>query len=82
MPDKTEKELLQELYQAVIGIPENPDAKGLIGQVHDLGELIVSQNNRVGKAERKISQIWGILIGIGAVGGTGLGLGIKTLVGG
>ena len=82
MPEKTQPEILRELYQAIIGIPENPDDNGLIGDVQDIKELLSVQNSRIGKNEQKISKIWGILIGVGAIGGTGLGLGIKTLLGG
>lgn len=83
MPDKTPKVILQELSQAVIGIPNNPDENGLIGTVSDIKELVQLQNDRIRKNEQKISKIWGILIGIGAIGGvTGAGFGIKTLIGG
>ena len=82
MPEKTQKELLQELYQAVIGIPENPDEHGLIGDVAEVKEFIKAQNGRIGKVEQKTNIIWGILIGVGAIGGTGVGLGIKALLGG
>ena len=81
MAEKTQKELLQKLYQAVVGIPENPDENGLIGKVDDISELLKLQNCRIRRNEQKISKIWGILIGIGAVGGTGLGMGIKQLLG-
>ena len=81
MTEKTQKEMVQSLYQAVAGMDGNPDDNGLIGDVKDIKELILAQNKRLGKAEQKISKIWGILIGIGAVGGTGLGMGIKSLLG-
>lgn len=81
MPDKTEKELIQELHQGVYGIP-GTEEKGLIGDVKDLIGVIQIQNGRIGKNEQHISRIWGILIGVGAVGGTGLGFGIKTMLGG
>ncbi len=80
--EKTQKEMVRELYQAVIGIPENPDENGLIGDMAELKELAKSQNNRVRKNEQKISKIWGILIGVGALGGTGVGFGVKALFGG
>lgn len=82
MADKTQKQMTQELYQAVVGIPENEDENGLIGDVKSLAGLIKTQNKRIGKAEGRINKIWGILIGVGVVGGTGLGFGINNLFGG
>ncbi len=82
MADKTQKQMTQELYQAVVGIPENEDENGLIGDVQDLTKLVREQNKRVGKVEGKVNKMWGILIGIGVVGGTGLGFGINNLFGG
>ena len=83
MTDKTEKELLWELYQAVIGIPDSPIDNGLIGKVDVLMQKVELQNNRISKSEMKISRIWGILLGIGSIGGlTGAGLGIGRLIGG
>ena len=82
MVEKTNKKLLQELYQAVIGIPENSDENGLIGDVRDVKAILTLQNSRIRKNELRITKIWGILIGIGALGGAGIGLGIKSLLGG
>ena len=82
MVPKTQKELLQELSQAVIGIPENPDDNGLIGDIRDVKKLILDQNTRIRRNEQKIMKIWGIMIGVGAVGGTGLGIGIKQILSG
>ena len=78
---KTQKELLLEVHQCVLGVPDTDD-RGLAGDVKDSKQLIIDQNDRVRKSEQKISKIWGILIGVGAVGGTGLGFGIKSLFGG
>ena len=87
MAEKTQKEMpnkemLRELCQAVIGIPSNPDDNGIIGDIADIKELVGNQNNRIRKNEVKIGKMWGILIGICAVGGTGLGIGIKELLSG
>ena len=81
MPVKTQEEMVRELYQVIIGIPNNPDENGLIGDVKEIKENGKTLNGRLGKAEGKINKMWGILIGIGAVGGTGLGMGIKSLLG-
>ena len=80
MPDKPNKQLIQELHQGIYGGPGTEDM-GMIGDVKELVKTIKDQNTRVRKNEVKISKIWGILIGVGVIGGTGLGLGIKTLIG-
>ena len=82
MAGKTQKEQIQELLQAVVGIPENDDENGLIGDVRDVRKLLLVMTSRVGKTEQKVSKMWGILIGVGAIGGTGLGIGINQLIGG
>ena len=82
MADKTSKEMVQSLYQAVAGMDGNPDENGLIGDIKDIKEYLKTQNGRIGKVEQKTSKLWGVLIGVGAVGGTGLGIGIKSLLGG
>lgn len=82
MVEKTNKEILQELYQAVVGIPESPDENGLIGDIAEVKELLQKQNSRVRKNEQRISKIWGILIGVSVLGGSGIGLAIKDFFGG
>ncbi len=78
MAEKTNKELIRELHQGMCGLPGTPE-NGLIGDVKELVIVVREQNARIRKNEQKISKIWGILIGIGALGGTGIGLGIKAL---
>ena len=82
MTDQTQIEILNELHQAVVGIKSNPDDNGLIGDVKEVKELLKSQNKRIGKSEQKISKIWGILIGVGILGGGGLGVSLAQLLGG
>ena len=76
---KTQKEMMLELYQAVVGIPESPNDNGLIGEVAKVKVLLLAQNSRVRKNEEKISKNtnnikWIIRIGSciltsGAIGG-------------
>lgn len=75
MTDKTQKEMIHELSQAVIGIPENPRDNGLIGKVDSIERLLVLQNSRISKNERSISKIVGV--GTGAFGVIGI---IITLI--
>ena len=47
MAEKTQKEILRELHQAVVGIPESPDDNGLIGAVKDIRDEVRSLNGCV-----------------------------------
>jgi len=82
MTDKTQKEMIQELRQAIVGIDDNPDDNGLIGEFKEVKELLKEQNKRIGKNEGKVSKLQGILIGVGVIGTGGLGVGISQLIGG
>ncbi len=64
MPDKTQKEMTQELYQAVIGLPENPEENGLIGDVKELVKVIKEQNGRIRKNSKLIYIGYGVFIAI------------------
>lgn len=80
MPEKTQRELIQELHQSVHGVPGTVD-RGLAGDVKDLVKLVIDQNDRVRKGEQKISKIWGILIGVGTASGIAIGIGSRVLMG-
>ncbi len=75
------KSLIGEVHQAVLGVPDSDD-KGLVGDVKELVKTVKEQNSRIRKNEVRISRIVGILIGMSVLGGTGIGLGVKTLLGG
>ena len=46
MKQKTQKSMIQELYQAVIGIHENPDENGLVGDVKRLNGRVKGNETR------------------------------------
>ncbi len=80
-PPKTEKDMLRELHQAVVGIPENPEENGLIGNVKELTRVIKEQNGRIRRNSIKIAAITAMLLAFATL--TGLELSNVThLVGG
>jgi len=81
MSEKTQKEMVRELHQAVVGLPSNPEENGLIGDVREIKDHLALQNGRIRSNEKSISKIKGILVGISALGGlAGAGFGISQLV--
>ena len=68
MPDKTQKEMIQEIHQGMFGVPDTEDT-GLVGQVKKI-------NGRVSRNSKLIFLI------IGALSATGISFGAVTLVGG
>jgi len=69
--EKETRQMIVELYQAVIGIPENPKENGLIGKVEAIGEKldIVNGRTRANEIRSKVNQaIIGMTI-LGAGGG-------------
>jgi len=81
MTMKTSEQLIQELHQGIYGIP-NTDEKGLCGDVKELIQIVKLQNFRIRKTEKRIAYIWGILVGVGVIGGAGVGISLKVLIGG
>ena len=67
--DMTQKEILQELYQVIIGISGNPDENGLIGDVREIKEqmLIINGRTRSNEVRSKVNQA--MISGIIAIGG-------------
>jgi len=73
MAEKTAKEMTQEIYQAVLGIPENPTENGLVGTVKDISRKLDIVNGRTRKNEvrSKVNQavLCVLTLGGGAVAG-------------
>lgn len=73
-----ESKQLQELYQAVVGLPDNPDENGLIGDVKCLTALIREQNGRVRKNSKYIHILLGAYILAATIAG---GMGVDEATG-
>ena len=70
---KDERETLNQVHQAVLGIP-GTDEKGLVGDLRDIKKDIQHQNSRLGKTETKVNRIIGGLIVLGCLCGAGFGI--------
>lgn len=70
MGEKTLKKMTGELYQAVIGIPENPEENGLIGDVREIRKITIALNGKVrgNEVRSKVNQVLisVLLLGFGA----------------
>ena len=55
MSTKSQEEMIRELYQCVIGLPDNPADNGLIGDIDDIKKLMVGQANYVTENTRNIA---------------------------
>lgn len=78
MVEKTAKEMTKELHQAVIGLPDNPEENGLIGDVKDIrGKLdVVNGKTRKNEVRSKVNQaILAVLLG-----GSGITAGVTKLI--
>jgi len=69
----TQREMIFQLRQAVIGIEENPKENGLIGKVDTIVDLLREQNGRIRKNSKLIYILYGIL------GASGAGFGVSQL---
>lgn len=69
----------REIHQAVFGVPLTED-KGLCGDIREIKDLLKAQNGRVQTNRNSISKIKGILIGLGVLGSSGVGMGIAQLI--
>jgi len=82
MVERTQKEMIQELFQAVIGIPESPDDNGLIGDIAEIKRVTVGLNGKIQKNKSAIDKMKGALIVISVLG-TGIsGFTISQIWGG
>ena len=61
---------LPELYQSVVGIPENPKENGLIGKVEAIDQKLDKVNGRTRKNEVR-SKVNQAIIAVAILGGAG-----------
>jgi len=74
----TTREIIQALYQSVVGIPSNPDDNGLIGDIKEIKEQIKQVNGRTRQNETR-SKVNRAMIGV-IIGGGGLATGITKIL--
>jgi len=79
MVEKTQKKLIQEVHQAMFGVPNTEDM-GLVGDFKEVRQAVREQNHRYHKLNGKVNKIIGIVIGCGILSGGGYG--IVQLLGG
>ena len=79
MTEKTQKAMVQELYQAVVGIKNNPDDNGMIGDIKEIKSDMKIMNGRTRANETRSKVNQAILAVI--VGGGGVTTGITKLLG-
>jgi len=67
--EKTQKEMIAELHQVVIGLKDNPHDNGLVGDIKEVSRKIDCLNGRVRGNEVRSKVNQGIL---GTIGGGGM----------
>ena len=55
MREPTQRDLLREIHQVVIGLPDNPEANGLIGDMAEIKQLLVTQNGSIRENAKNIA---------------------------
>lgn len=65
---KTQEQMIQELYQVIVGIPQNPDDNGLIGDIKDICDKLDALNGKTrgNEVRSKVNQAIIALIVSGA----------------
>ena len=76
MTGKTQKDQLQEVYQAVLGVVGSED-KGLVGDVKEIVKLVKEQNGRTRRLSTRVNIMWGIIF----ILTSGVGFSIARLLG-
>ena len=79
MDDLMRDRLIQELHQGVFGVA-GTDEKGLVGDMKNFVEELSHQKRCTDANTAKISKIWGVIIAVGFIGSSVLGIGIALLV--
>ena len=69
MVDKSQEQMVAELYQAIVGIMESPNDNGLIGDIAQISDKLDLLNGRVRGNEVRSKVNQGI---IGTIGGGGI----------
>ena len=75
----SQEEQVRELHQAIFGVKDSAD-KGMAGDMREIKELLKTQNGRVQNNRASISKLKGIMIGLGLLGSSGVGMGVVQLV--
>jgi len=77
MGEKRQGEMVRELYQVVIGIPENPTDNGLIGVINNIDKKLDALNGKVrgNEVRSKVNQgvLGSLVTGVMALAGKLLG---------
>ena len=71
MPDKTQKAMIQEIWQALYGVPETDDM-GMYGEFKEACKKLSNNTKRITKLEIALASLIAILIGAGVLDRTGI----------